>query len=323
MMQRKCWRYRYAGLNVCSEVHLPEWDVFEVAEIGADTGADTGEDPDVRIVVEDAPLQPFSPQVSADDYSFQIDEIGVYRIRRGQSIHVILHPSAGMREVRLFLLGSAWGILCYQRGLLALHASVVAFGGQAVAFSGASGAGKSSMAAWLMAQGHPLIADDLCLFDLTINPPGVFAAAPRVKLWRDALNHFNWATDDLEQDHFRMNKYHVRVTHSPNSLASTELGSSIPLRAIYLLGWGEAGIVRLKGLTALYELIKAATYRGELLESMEATAAHWQRCARLSSSVPIYRLTRPQDWSAEAQIERMLVASLQSVEEFHQGGMHR
>jgi hypothetical protein len=299
------WRYCYAGLNVSSEIYLPEWEIFET-----DAADDS---PDVRIVLEDAPVESFTPHIGADSYCFQVEAVGAYRIQHGAAIQVAVQPQAGMREVRLFLLGTAWGVLCYQRGILALHASVVEVAGESIAFCGVSGAGKSTMAAWLMDQGYPLIADDLCRFDISGARPGVYPAAPRLKLWRDALNHFNRDTDDLERDHFRMDKFHLPVTneHTGQSVARQE--SPIPLRAVYLLRWGEPEIVRLNGLNALYALVQAATYRGELLEPMGLTAAHWHRCARVARAAPILRLTRPQDWSTAAEAKESVLASLQTL----------
>lgn len=303
-MQR--WRYHYAGLRIISDFPLPEW---QISEGGAESDI-----PDVCIVLDDRLLEGFVPEISADRFSFRVEEIAVYSIEGGKSIRIAVHPNAGMREVRLFLLGSAWGALCYQRGLLALHASVVGVGRGAVAFCGASGAGKSSMAAWFLAQGYPLIADDLCLFDLSGNPPRVHPAAPRLKLWRDALSYFQWETDSLERDHFRMDKFHIPLTGAESGQPALWLKSPLPLRAVYLLAWGEAELVRLKGLIALQEFVKAATYRGELLAPMGQEAAHWNRCAAIARSVPIFRLVRPQDWSAVRETEQLLRASLQSLE---------
>jgi len=67
--------------------------------------------------------------------------------------------------VRLYLLGSAWGALCYQRDLLVLHASAVRVDGRAVAFCGRPGMGKSTLAAWLAESGHALVSDDLARFE--------------------------------------------------------------------------------------------------------------------------------------------------------------
>lgn len=141
--------------------------------------------------------------------------------------------------------------------------------------------------------------------------PGVYPAAPRLKLWRNALDHLGWETDTLERDHFRMEKFHIQAQRGQNFLGGGKADSPIPLRAIYLLAWGKPNLVRLKGLAALYQLVEAATYRGELLEPMGALAAHWQRCAALARHIPIFRFTRPAEWSAMATAMPGLLLSWQ------------
>ncbi len=311
------WHYHYSGLKVASELYLPEWQAFEIGQ--------PSQDSDIEIRLEDAVDGAHTPVLNATERYFCIEGIGEYWIQDGRLIRIAISPNAGLREVRLFLLGSAWGALCYQRGLLALHASVVEVHGEAVAFCGASGAGKSSAAAWLVARGYPLIGDDLCHFDISGLQPSVYPSAPRLKLWRDALDQLGWQVDDLERDHFRMEKFHIGSFHIDTLVESqlrddrgehTEqrrvIGSPLPVRAIYLLAWGEAAIVRLKGLTAVFQLIESATYRGELLEPMGELAPHWQRCATLARSVPIFRFTRPQAWPAMATAMHNLVASWHS-----------
>ena len=296
------WHYQYAGLKVASELHLPEWQPFATEP--------PDHIPDIDIQLGRAAMGTqtpalTAPRLTAEEYRFAIEGIGEYCVQGGRMIRITMYPDAQQREMRLFLLGSAWGALCYQRGILALHASVVEVHGQAIAFCGVSGAGKSSTAAWLVAQGYRHISDDLCHFDMRGTQPTIYPAAPRLKLWRDALDELGWQTEALERDHFRMNKFHV--TSQPGESVLGEANSPIPLRAIYLLAWGEASLVRLKGIAALYQLVESATYRGDLLEPMGALAAHWQRCATLAANVPIFRFTRPADWSAMATAMQLLI----------------
>ena len=302
------WHYDYAELHVASELCLPEWEAYAVPTIAEGASCPAA---DVEVRLTRGHTAPHPPLFTAAEVRFHVAGIGTYSVWAGRLIEITLLPNAGERETRLFLLGSAWGALCYQRGILALHASVVAVQGQAVAFCGVSGAGKSSIAAWLVAQGYPLIGDDLCHF-ASSPQAGVFPAMPRLKLWRNALDHLGWATDGLQRDHFRMEKFHVGAS-AGQALSQTmnpqAAHAPIPLRAIYLLRWGELDIVRLTGLAALSQLIESATYRPELLEPMDAMAAHWQRCFALARQVPVYRFTRPTDWSAMPAAMQTLLAT--------------
>ncbi|WP_052761704.1 hypothetical protein [Aurantiacibacter luteus] len=97
---------------------------------------------------------------------------------------------ASDRDVALFLLGSAWGALCYQRGLLPLHASAVYHEGRVHAFTGQSGAGKSTLAAALSDRGLDFFTDDVLIIDpaeLSQESAPCYAGQKDMKLWADAL----------------------------------------------------------------------------------------------------------------------------------------
>ena len=135
--------------------------------------------------------------------------------------------------------------------------------------------GKSTMAAWLTARGYALVSDDLTRFDIPAQgQPTIYPSAPRLKLWRDALSALEWSSAELERDHFRADKFHL-------PLAEDGRQQPLPLRAIYLLEWGECNIIRLSGGTAVRRFVSAATYRGALLEPMGKMGAYWQQCLEL------------------------------------------
>ena len=98
-------------------------------------------------------------------------------------------------DVRAYLLGSIFVVLCQQRGLLPLHASAIAGKSGVVAFLANSGQGKSTLAAHLAQRGFRVLADDVCLVDAT--QPGsamVIPTAPWLKLWRNSLENLGRAS---------------------------------------------------------------------------------------------------------------------------------
>jgi len=291
------WCYVYAGLRVISCLELPEWEHFLSDE--------RFEHPDVWISVattEENGLSTLStePVISADKYHFFIPDVGAYRVVNGNEIVVYPVASAGKNELRLFLLGSAWGALCYQRGLFAVHASAVCVDSEAVIFCAFQGMGKSTMTAYLAAQGYPLVSDDLCCIDMqTQSRPNVYPSAQRFRLWQDALGALGWDNNQLERDHFRFDKFLLPWT-------GESMTRPVPLRAIYLLEWGENSLVRMSGMNALQRFVAAATYRGELLEKMGLSASYWQRCLELLQAVPVWELTRPKNITIMADTVTLL-----------------
>jgi len=280
------WYYSYAGLRLASDLELPEWESFLQSE--------PSESPDVTIRVavvhgDERPEELQDTIVSADEYRFFMPEVGAYRIARGKEIIVYPESTAGQNEIRLFLLGSAWGALCYQRGLFAVHASAVQVGNESVLFCASQGKGKSTMTAWLTAHGHSLISDDLCCINMSsLEMPEVYPSTQRFRLWNDALAALGWNSDLLERDHFRHDKFLL-------PWSGTRLEQPLPLRAIYLLEWGEYSLQRLSGMDGLQRFVSASTYRGELLLQMGLSGAYWQRCLHLLQKVPLWALTRQKD----------------------------
>jgi hypothetical protein len=134
----------------------------------ADDPADTRPIVDVRIAAVPENLPEGGPQlhgvqVAGDEALLTVTGTGRYLVRGGQKILVDPIEGVAERMIRLFLLGSALGILCHQRGLLPLHANAVVIDGAACAFSGKSGAGKSTLAAYFSRAGYPVLCDDVCV----------------------------------------------------------------------------------------------------------------------------------------------------------------
>jgi hypothetical protein len=85
----------------------------------------------------------------------------------GTQIRFALSPAPGWRWQRL-LFAQALPLAAALQGLELFHASAVAIGGQAVALVAASGTGKSSVAAHMVAGGAAFVTDDV----LALEPVG-------------------------------------------------------------------------------------------------------------------------------------------------------
>jgi len=279
------WRYFYGGLKVLSELRLPEWEPFQVPE----GTADAGWAPELRIRLGDAHAGGSEPIITPNEYSFRVPGVGGFQIREGREILVAPEPDVRRRQLRPWILGSGWGAACYQRGLLIVHASAVAVEGSAMLFCARSGGGKSTLAAQLGASGFSLISDDLCRIDLRPQgPPMVFPAAPRLKLWNDALGKLGLSGESMEPDHLRDGKFHLPRAGQ----GSTE---ALPVGGIYLLEWGEPAIRPIFGLAAFRRFLAAGTWRPRLVESMGRTSGYAQQCMDLVQRVPVREFCRARD----------------------------
>jgi len=226
--------------------------------------------------------------ISPDEVNLVVPKVAGYRIQGGREIFVAPREGASERNIRLFLLGSAFGAIIHQRGLLPLHANAIDIGGRAVAFMGHSGAGKSTMAAWFLDRGHRILADDVCVVVPDANGvPLAYPGIPRLRLWREALERSGRKPDDLELAFDDMDKFNL-PTPSPSQ------SGPIPLSHVYLLEKAEdmpPQICPLSGVAAIDALV-ANTYRGGYLARMGGTKRHLLACLELVKRVPVFRASR-------------------------------
>ena len=260
----------------------------------------------IRLGAIEGPVREFGIEPDGDALLFTVPEVARYRIRRGSDILVEATAGVPARNVRLYLLGSAFGALLHQRGLLPLHANAVEIEGRAVAFMGASGAGKSTLAAWFHDRGYRVIADDVCV--VGFDDAGIAHAAPglpRLRLWKEALEVMGRGTNGLDHSYVseKFDKFDL-----PIAAESTRTSDAV-LSAIYLLDRADAfSVTRLSSLEAA-EAVFANTYRGAYLDQVAGHRAHWSAAVELVRSVPIFRLARIWDTdSLHEECERILDA---------------
>ena len=277
--------YSVFGLRIRSTMELPE--LFAAPADGP---------PDVWIDQEKLQAAPSDPGLVATDHGLllTVAEVGRFLISDGRTIRV--EPEAGVdpRNVRLFLLGSAFGALLHQRGLLPLHANAVEVDGRAFAFMGHSGAGKSTLATWFHDQGHRVLADDVCVIRFgESREPLACPGLPRLRLWLDMIELTGRESAGLDRSYVgasaQLDKFDVPV--EPLSM----IHADVPIAGLYLLGKGEELLITsLSGVDAA-EAIFENTYRGAFIAAASTHRNHWQSAIALARSTPGFRVERSMD----------------------------
>lgn len=292
--------YSLFGLHIRSDLRLPE-----LRAVTLDS------EPQVNVRSGSVPSVGQSGLVPIEGGAqLTIDGIARYAITDGSTITLDRDAGVPDANVRLYLLGSAMGILLHQRGLLPLHANAVEIDGRAFAFTGASGAGKSTLAAWFHDHGHRIIADDVCAISFDdAETPFVAPGLPRLRLWREALERSGRDAAGYERSYAgddSWDKFDVPLPHE------AAIPVPVPLGGIYVLVKGDMlAITRLRGVEAT-EAMFANTYRGAHVPAFGHVGKHWQSCVRLASHTPIFQLVRP--WSLDRLVDDIpaLVAHIRS-----------
>ena len=118
--------YILAGLTIQSEFPLPELLPHSLAGARPDIEIRCGPVPDsLPGAIQSIP----EAQTTPDAVLLVIPTVGRFCVRAGREIRVQPDPNATAEDLRLFLLGSAFGAIYFQRGDFPLHASVVVING--------------------------------------------------------------------------------------------------------------------------------------------------------------------------------------------------
>jgi hypothetical protein len=275
--------YRAFGMNIDSGIDLPELRVAEGV-------------PDVRVVYGKTPQEIPGAlarrrryQAAPDRFLFQVEGVGRYYVADGECIVVEPLESAEAKAVRLFLLGTTFGSLLLQRGILPIHGSAVVIDGRGVILTGVSGAGKSTLLAAFRKRGAAFLTDDVAAVTVDgSGVPWVHPGYPQQKLWRDSAVHMGVDVSDCLPIRSGVDKYAV---------AAEEGFCQTPARLVAVCelrpeNRPEADLTRLTGPDKLAVLLRH-TYRKWLLAGMGLKERHFRQCVDVARSVAVSRLARP------------------------------
>lgn len=278
-------RYRAYGLRITSDIALPELAHWP------DTPGEGPADVSIRQAQVEAGdgggRVQAGPLVWAARGQLWLDVPGVARFAVSGGREIAVEPVAGVDpdSVRLFLLGSAFGALLIQRGMLVLHGNALHIGEDCVICVGASGAGKSTLAAALARRGLGLLADDV----VPVDTAGLVRAGfPRIKLWKEAADRMGIDTAPLARVRPGIEKFSYPVAPAVHE-------RPLRVRAVYDLSAAHVDGVSLAPVTGMqrFETFLAHSYRRRFIDSLGMKAQHLKLCGVLAGQVRLVKVTRP------------------------------
>jgi hypothetical protein len=228
-------------------------------------------------------------RVASSEYLLTIPKVGRFYVAGGNTVRVELAKDAPGADVSTFLLGSVFGALCHQNGLLPLHASAVAVGGAVTAFLGQSGAGKSTLAACLQTRGYRIVSDDICVLEESDGGMRVVPVAGWLKLWRASLNHLGETPDERHRVYSADDKYRLYLDASAGERPALA-------NLLFLTRAASAGEApRLEPLTTTETIAQTMRliYLGYITQLTAGHARAFRQCGRALAGARGYRLIVP------------------------------
>lgn len=191
-----------------------------------------------------------------------------------------------------------------QQGCLVLHGSAVEGEGGGLAFLGASGRGKSTLAASFAVAGHRLLTDDLLELEPSEHAISACPGHRSIRLWDDSRAAL-FGAEPMPM------APPVEFTSKARFLAGGVLAFHVapqPLRCVFFLGDTEvrAPIIEpLNGRDILIELAKNAF----LLDMAESSrvAAHFRQLSQVARLPIYYRLDYPRRFDALPAVRKAIV----------------
>lgn len=228
--------------------------------------------------------------ISENDLRLSIDGIGKFRIYNGNKI--FWHKenlSINDRDIANFLLGSSFGAILIQRGILVLHANALVKNNKCVICAGPSGSGKSTLAYFLISKGWKLITDDLVAINDDLN---VLPGIQRIKLWEDAMKYFDLNVKEFTKVREGINKY-VLLKNSFNSFEE-----KIKIDSIYFIenrfsNLNNYGITKLESEQKKFKKLIKNIYRPRFVRGLKAESRNFIKLAKISRKAEIYSLNLP------------------------------
>ncbi|MGA3226019.1 MAG: hypothetical protein ABSC65_19785 [Acidobacteriaceae bacterium] len=286
-MKKVAGIYLVGGITLVSEIALPELPLIQQQDATPHP---------VTIRLGEIPRRlPDAVEVDPDcfatttQYLLCVRGIARYLVTEGREIVVDPDANAVPLDVRAYLLGAMFVVLCQQRGLLPLHASAVAGKSGVVAFLANSGQGKSTLAAHLVQRGFRVIADDICLIDAA--PAGaamVIPTAPWLKLWRNSLENLGRQAEGLDRVFSDDDKYRLPLAPvlQPEPICKVVFLESREASA-------NATVIEEVPRVEAVPLLMSLTHHSYVLEATGQREENFLRCSRVLSQARAYRLIRP------------------------------
>lgn len=296
-------KYLYTAyeLNIQSEIPLPELlSAKEKKCVKPDITISYRKVPkNIRQAVEEGKTFNFEK----NEMWFSIQKVAVYYIYNGETIIVDTCEGYNKDHLRLFLLGSAFGMLLLQRNNVAVHGSTLVIDGKSVIFTGLSGAGKSTLSVGLRNKGYKFLTDDISAIGETYDgdfyvKPGF----PQQKLCKDAMIKMGYNLDKFFKVNDDKDKYALPV----GSFFSEK---SVPLAAIFELVVGDVDNVEIINVTGSEKILRMMKniYLIDVTQYSGMENSFFKKCIEIANKTPYYRIIRPKEgFSVEQQIELII-----------------
>jgi hypothetical protein len=236
------------------------------------------------------------------DFDFDPDDFA-------QGIRATPSPNVDRDTIEHLFHNNVLPMLVADRGALILHGAAVDIGGFAVIFIGASGRGKSTLAASFASTGFPFLSDDSVRLTPTNTGYLTEPSYPSIRLWRDS--------DEALLSGRVREVSGVKFSDKARYAAGDELphaNHSAPLRAIYVLANEAPASTVIRSLGANEAMMEFVQHSFILdLQSETTLGGHFERMSTLANKAPAFRLDYPRDYAMLSDVRAAIISHARAL----------
>jgi len=310
------WIYRVSGASFASAIAFPELTPVRGAR------------PQATLEVAARPVAPARPawyhewtgangivwtrlaRVGAG-YLLRFPRLADFAISRDASrVRMWPRPGTPVETLRHLFLNQVWPLVLAERGAIVLHASAVETPAGAVAFLGATGLGKSTLAASFAVSGAALVTDDCLRVETRGRQPRAVPGHPSVRLWPGAARRLAGIVEAGPVAHY------TAKLRLPATARLRFARRPVPLVRAYVLdppsrpqpGGAAARITPLSGRAALAALI-GHLYRLDVGHPA-VLSRDFERLADLAARLPVARLRPARGLARLPDVQRAVIEDI-------------
>jgi hypothetical protein len=212
-------------------------------------------------------------------------------------------PGVPPSTVEHLYLNQVMPLALSRQGKLVLHASAVEVGNRCLVFLGASGRGKSTLAASFATSGARFLTDDGLQLQWIGSQLTAIPSHPSIRLWQDSQDALVGDTDAMAPS--------LHFTSKARLLAGQQLDfcdEARPLAAIYFLGNGDAvapNITAMKPAAALMQLVRNSFLLD--IDQQEMLALHFSSLSNIANLPIHYHLDYPRQYETLPLVREAIV----------------
>ena len=209
-------------------------------------------------------------------------------------------PGASDATISAIYANQVMPLLGSNGGEIVLHGSVVGINGAAVSFLGKSGTGKSTLAAAFAMSGYPFLSDDGLWIKRDAEAIMAMPNRPSIRLWSDSQSAVLGEAPPGSQAQEQLEK---SLIEAAGALPFED--SPLPLELIFSVSDKPSDEVQIETVTS------SAAYFAILRQSFilpvddrTMIKRHFEACADLISSVPIFEISYPRRYEILPEVVR-------------------